>query len=457
MKISEILKKQRDYFSSGATKSVKNRRKILIRFRESIQKNEQAIIKALKDDFSKPVFESVATEIGIVEKELSLAIKNIWKWQQPRKVRSSILNFPSSDYIHYEPYGSTLVIAPWNYPFQLAMGPLIGAIAAGNTVVLKPSELTPNTSAIISKIISDVFNPNHVTVIQGDKEVATSLLAERWDYIFFTGSVPVGKIVYKAAAEHLTPVTLELGGKSPCIVDKTASIKQAARRIVWGKFVNAGQTCIAPDYILVHSSKKENLLKALDNEITRAFGKNPEESTDFARIINDKNFDRLSSMLNNANIYTGGELTKESRYISPTIVTDVTLEDKVMKEEIFGPILPVMTYTTKEDISNIIHSFEKPLSAYVFSRKHSFIKWFNTSFSYGGGVMNDTLVHFINDTLPFGGVGHSGIGSYHGKESFYTFSHSKSIVKRGTWMDIPIRYAPYKGKLGLLKSFFRWF
>jgi len=457
LKISEILKKQRDYFSSGATKSVKNRRKILIRFRESIKNNEQAIIKALKDDFNKPVFESVATEIGIVEKELTLAIKNIWKWQQARKVGSTILNFPSSDYILYEPYGTTLIIAPWNYPFQLAMGPMIGAIAAGNTVVLKPSELTPNTSAIIAKIVSDVFDPDHATVLQGDKEVSTSLLAERWDYIFFTGSVPVGKIVYKAAAKHLTPVTLELGGKSPCVIDETAKIKQAARRIVWGKFVNAGQTCIAPDYILVHSSKKDTLLEALKNEITRAFGNTPENSSDFARIINDKNFDRLASMLNNINIYTGGELTKESRYISPTIVTDVTLEDEVMKEEIFGPILPVMTYTTKEDISNIIYSFEKPLSAYVFSQKRSFIKWFNTSFSYGGGVINDTLVHFINDTLPFGGVGHSGIGSYHGKESFYTFSHAKSIVKRGTWMDIPVRYAPYKGKLGLLKSSFRWF
>lgn len=457
MKISEILKKQRDYFNSGATKNIAYRRKVLIRFRESIKNNEKSIIKALKDDFNKPIFESVATEIGIIEKELSLAIKNIWQWQQPKKVGSSILNFPSRDYIYYEPYGTTLIIAPWNYPFQLAIGPMIGAIAAGNTVVLKPSELTPNTSAIISKIISDVFDPDHATVIQGDKEVATSLLEERWDYIFFTGSVPVGKIVYKAAAEHLTPVTLELGGKSPCIVDNTAKIKQAARRIVWGKFVNAGQTCIAPDYILVHSSKKDVLLKALGEEITRAFGDNPENSSDFARIINDKNFDRLSSMLDNVNIHIGGKLTKEDRYISPTIITDVTLEDNIMKEEIFGPLLPVMAYSSKEDISNIIHSFEKPLSAYVFSRKRSFKKWFNTSFSFGGGVMNDTLIHFVNDDLPFGGVGNSGIGSYHGKQSFYTFSHSKSVVKKGTWIDIPVRYAPYKGKLSLLKSFLRWF
>ncbi len=457
MKISEILNRQRNYFSSGATKSIATRRKVLIRFRESIKNNESAIIKALKDDFKKPVFESVATEIGVVEKELSLAIKNIWKWQQPKKVNSSILNFPSSDYIYYEPYGVTLIVAPWNYPFQLAIGPMIGAIAAGNTVVVKPSELTPNTSAIISKIIFEVFNPNHVTVVQGDKEVATSLLAERWDYIFFTGSVPVGKIIYKAAAEHLTPVTLELGGKSPCIVDETARIKQAARRIVWGKFVNAGQTCIAPDYILVHTSKKDALLKALSDEITRAFSDNPESSPDFARIINKKNFERLSSMLENVNIYYGGKLTNESLYISPSIVTDVTLEDKIMKEEIFGPLLPVLTYNSKEDVSKIIHSFEKPLSAYVFSRKRSFIKWFNASFSYGGGVINDTLVHFVNDALPFGGVGHSGIGSYHGEESFYTFSHAKSIVKKGTWLDIPVRYAPYEGKIGLLKSFLRWF
>ncbi len=457
MEISQLLKEQRSYFSTGRTKDISFRRDALIRFRESIKKNEQAIIDALVSDFKKPAFESIATEISIVLKELNLVIKNLQKWQEPTKVAPSLLNFPSSAKIMYEPYGTTLIIAPWNYPFQLAVGPLIGAIAAGNTVVLKPSELTPKTAALLSRMLSKIFEDGHINTVLGDKDVATKLLAERWDYIFFTGSVPVGKIVYKAAAEHLTPVTLELGGKSPCVVDETAKIQLSAKRIVWGKFVNAGQTCIAPDYILVHSSKKQALLTALDIEITAALGADPKISPDFARIINENNFDRLLKLLNDSTIYKGGQTDRADLYIAPTILTDVTLSDQVMQEEIFGPVLPILTYETKEDIRKIIVSFEKPLSAYIFSQKKSFKKWFTNSFSFGGGVMNDTLVHFLNDKLPFGGVGSSGIGSYHGKKSFYTFSHPKSIVKRGTWIDIPIRYAPYKGKLKLIKNFMKWF
>lgn len=454
--IPDILKKQRDYFATGQTKDIAFRKTCLIRFRESIKNHEQDIIDALATDFKKPPFESVATEISIVLMELNLAIKEIWKWQMPKRVPSSLLNFPSSDKVIYEPYGTVLVIAPWNYPFQLAAGPIIGALAAGNTVVLKPSELTPKTSEVLAKIIAEVFDKGHVAVVQGDKDVAQKLLKQRWDYIFFTGSVPVGKIVYKAAAEYLTPVTLELGGKSPCIVDETAKIKQAAKRIVWGKFVNAGQTCIAPDYILVHSSKKDALLAALDLEITQAYGIDPETSPDFPRIVNDKNFDRLTNLLENVTIFKGGDSKKESRYIAPTVLQNVAISDKVMKDEIFGPILPVLTYETKSDIEHIILSMEKPLSAYVFSRKRDFKNWFNTTFSFGGGVVNDTLIHFVNDKLPFGGVGNSGIGSYHGSKSFYTFSHSKSIVHRATWIDIPLRYAPYKGKLALLKRFLKW-
>ncbi|MFT5752032.1 MAG: aldehyde dehydrogenase (NAD+), partial [Dokdonia sp.] len=311
MEILKLLENQRTFFATGITKDIGYRKAVLVRFRESLDRHEQAIIDALTADFRKPVFESVATEIGIVNQELNLAIKEIWKWQRPKKVKAALLNFPSSDYMYYEPYGATLIISPWNYPYQLAMGPLIGAIAAGNTVLLKPSELTPQTSALIAKIIKEVFDPGHVDTVQGDKEVAQALLAERWDYIFFTGSVSVGKIIAKAAAQHLTPVTLELGGKSPCIIDETAQVQQAARRIVWGKFVNAGQTCIAPDYILVHKSKKEVLLKALDMEITKAYGSDPKASPDFARIINRQNFDRLTKMLEGVCISTGGTTDAE--------------------------------------------------------------------------------------------------------------------------------------------------
>lgn len=453
---SQLVENQKRFFLSGQTKDIYYRRKALVRLRESIQKHEQAIINALHEDFKKPAFETVATEISIVMKELNLAIKDIWQWQQPKRVKASLLNFPSRAKVHYEPYGTALTIAPWNYPFQLAIGPIIGAIAAGNTVVLKPSELTPKTSVLIAKIIEETFDKNHVAVVQGDKEVAERLLKQRWDYIFFTGSVPVGKIVYKAAAKYLTPVTLELGGKSPCIVDETAKITQAARRIVWGKFVNAGQTCIAPDYVLVHSSKENDLLQALATEIMKIYGTNPKVSPDFARIINSKNFDRLQLMLDGARIHAGGELDKQELYIAPTILKEVTPTDAVMREEIFGPLLPVLAYNSKKDIQVIIQSMEKPLSAYVFSRKRSFKKWFTHNLSYGGGVVNDTLVHFINDNMSFGGVGHSGIGSYHGKQSFYTFSHAKSIANRSTLLDVPLRYAPYRGKLSLIRKFLKW-
>lgn len=456
MKIRELHRKQQDFFATGQTKDIYYRRASLVRFRESILNHEEAIIKALYSDFRKPTFETIATELSVVIKEINLAIKELWKWQMPKKVKPTLLNFPSRAEVRYEPYGTALIIAPWNYPFQLAIGPTIGAIVAGNTAVIKPSELTPATSSVIEKIVREVFNDEYVCVVQGDKDVAQELLKQKWDYIFFTGSVAVGKIVYQAAAKFLTPVTLELGGKSPCVIDETAKIKLTAKRIVWGKFVNAGQTCIAPDYILVHQSKKQEFLTALKNEILQSYGTKPELSADFARIINDKNFDRLVSLLNGASIYLGGDHKKEDRYIAPTIIEDVALQDPVMQQEIFGPVLPVLTYETKNDIATIINSMEKPLSAYVFSEKRSFKNWFTSTFSFGGGVCNDTLIHFINDRLGFGGIGNSGIGMYHGKQSFYTFSHSKSIVKRGTWIDVPIRYAPYTNKVQLLKRFLKW-
>ena len=422
----------------------------------SIQKSEDLIVKALYDDFKKPAFEAVLTETNYVISELKDTIKNIHKWANPKRVFPSLLNFPSTDYIYKEPYGNVLVIAPWNYPFQLALCPLISAVAAGNKVVLKPSELTPNTSAIIAEIIEQTFHIDHVEVVQGGVEVSNTLLAKRWDYIFFTGSVAVGKIVAKAAAENLTPVTLELGGKNPCIVDETANLRLAAKRIVWGKFINAGQTCIAPDYILIQKDMKIHFVTYLMEEITLAYGKKMEESPDFARIINIKNWLRLTNMLQNEKIIFGGETDAELNYIAPTLIDEPILDSAVMQEEIFGPILPLLSYETEEDIAKIVNNYEKPLGFYVFSENHKFAQKLITNYSFGGGCINDTVIHFSNKRLPFGGVGHSGIGAYHGKLSFDVFSHHKGVVKKGNWIDLPMRYAPYKDKLSSIKRILNW-
>ncbi|MXO05388.1 aldehyde dehydrogenase [Flavobacterium sp. HBTb2-11-1] len=432
------------------------RKETLKKLLYNIQKSEDLIVKALYDDFKKPEFEAVLTETNYVISELKDVIKNINKWAKPERVFPSLLNFPSSDYIYKEPYGEVLIIAPWNYPFQLALCPLIAAVAAGNRVVLKPSELTPHTSAIIAKIIEKTFHVNHVEVYEGGVEVSNKLLAQRWDYIFFTGSVAVGKIVAKAAAENLTPVTLELGGKNPCIVDETANLKLAAKRIVWGKFINAGQTCIAPDYILIQKNMKVNFISYLIEEIIKAYGKKIDKSPDFARIINTKNWYRLTSMIQDEHVLFGGESDANKLYISPTLLEEPDLDSPVMKEEIFGPILPILVYENESDIDKIVSRYEKPLSFYIFSENNSFTKKLISKYSFGGGCINDTVVHFSNNRLPFGGVGHSGIGAYHGKRSFDTFSHHKAIVKKGNWLDLPMRYAPYKDKLASIKRILDW-
>lgn len=432
------------------------RKETLKKLLYNIQKSEDLIVKALYDDFKKPEFEAVLTETNYVISELKDTIKNIHKWAKPKRIFPSLLNFPSTDYIYKEPYGKVLVIAPWNYPFQLALCPLISAVAAGNRVVLKPSELTPNTSAIIAKIIQKTFHVNHVEVFEGGVEVSNTLLAQRWDYIFFTGSVAVGKVVAKAAAEHLTPVTLELGGKNPCIIDETADLKLAAKRIVWGKFINAGQTCIAPDYILIQKNMKINFISFMMEEITKAYGKKMEKSPDFARIINTKNWLRLANMIDPERVLFGGETDANALYIAPTLLEEPALDSPVMKEEIFGPILPILTYETEEDIKNVISRYEKPLAFYVFSQNTSFAKKLITAYSFGGGCINDTVVHFSNKRLPFGGVGHSGIGAYHGQLSFDIFSHHKGVVKKGNWLDLPMRYAPYKDKLKAIKRILDW-
>ena len=438
------------------TTDIKYRKESLKKLLHVITQNEEAIITALYNDFKKPAFEAVLTETNYVIGDLKETIKNINSWAKPKKVWSSLLNFPSSDYIYSEPYGNVLILSPWNYPFQLALCPLVAAVAAGNKVTLKPSELTPHTSAIIAKIISETFPVKDVVVVTGDATIAADLLKKRWDYIFFTGSVGVGKIVAKAAAENLTPVTLELGGKSPCIVDETANLELSARRIVWGKIINAGQTCVAPDYILVHHKMKDTFVKFLIQEIEKALGPNPEESADYARIINLKNWQRQLSLLENQKILYGGQSTQDSLYLAPTLLDEPKMDSLVMKEEIFGPILPILSYESKDEIDKIISSFDKPLALYLFSQNNYFIDEVLQKYSFGGGCINDTVIHLVNNNLPFGGVGNSGMGAYHGKLSFDIFSHKKSIVKRGTWLDLPLRYAPYGDKLKTIRKLLKW-
>lgn len=436
--------------------SVSERKLALQKLLKNIIIHEDEILDALYKDFKKPRFEGVISETSYVINDLKYTLKNLSSWSKPKRVFPSLLNFPSTDKIYSEPYGRVLIISPWNYPFQLAFSPLIAAIAAGNSVTLKPSELTPYTSAIVSKIVRESFDVKQALVVTGDYTIAQDLLQKRWDYIFFTGSVPVGKIVAKAAAEHLTPVTLELGGKSPCIIDETANLPLAAKRIIWGKLFNAGQTCIAPDYILVHYRMKKKLIPLLIQEIESALGENPEQSEDFARIVNLKNWRRQVALIENQFVLYGGQHNEENLYVAPTLLDEPMPESAVMQEEIFGPILPIITYENKADLHKIISRYEKPLSLYIFSDDRAFQNEILNKYSFGGGCINDTLTHFANKNLPFGGVGHSGIGAYHGKLGFDTFSHKKSVVKKANWLDVPLRYAPYKGKLNMIKRILNW-
>jgi len=378
--IETLLEKQRHFFKEQLTKSISFRKQHLKALRKEIKARENDIYEALYKDFKKSQFESYISETGIILSELDLVISKLKIWARPERIKPSMLNFPSSDYIYREPYGNALIIAPWNYPFSLAFAPLIGAIAAGNTAVVKPSELTPHTSALIKKIIEAVFDEAHVTVVEGAVETSKELLRHRWNYIFFTGSVSVGKIIAKAAAEYMTPVTLELGGKSPCIIDETANIKRAAKRIVWGKLLNAGQTCIAPDYILIKEGVKAHFITHAIKEIEKAYSATPSTSEDYPRIINKKNFDRLARMLQNETIVHGGDLNANDLYISPTLIDNPSLDSAIMKEEIFGPLLPIIAYKNDADLDTIINSYDKPLSFYIFSKNRSFIKNILTTF-----------------------------------------------------------------------------
>ncbi|BAY63816.1 aldehyde dehydrogenase [Calothrix brevissima NIES-22] len=450
--INDIIRKQREFFQTGKTKDVAFRIEQLKILKQAVLENEQAIIQALKADLNKPEFEAYATEI-LVYKEIDYAIKHIKTWTKPQKAAVPLEFLQYSAKIYPDPLGVVLIIGPWNYPFNLMIGPLVGAIAAGNCTILKPSELAPHTSSLLAGIIAKYFDPAYIALIEGGVETSQNLLAEKFDYIFFTGGTNVGRIVMEAAAKHLTPVTLELGGKSPCIVDTEINLEHTIKRIIWGKFVNAGQTCIAPDYILVDKKIKTNLVDGLKKTIKEFYGDNPETSPDYARIISAKHFDRLVNLLNNGEVIIGGETNPAERYIAPTLLENVSLDNAIMQEEIFGPILPIIEYDDIKEAIALINSRPKPLALYLFSQNKNLQQRILQETTSGGVCLNDTIMQYGVSSLPFGGVGDSGIGSYHGKASFDTFSHRKSVLQNSFLFDLNWRYAPYQGKLAFLKRF----
>lgn len=446
-----LLQSQDRFFASGATSSYEFRAEQLRRLRAAIQRYEAEITQALQADFRKPELETYVSEIAFLYGEIDHTLKHLRSWMKPRRVASPITLHPATSHIYHEPLGRVLIIGAWNYPLNLVLAPLLGAIAAGNCAVIKPSEVAPHTSALVARIVGEVFAREFVAVVEGGPEVSQALLKLRWDYIFFTGGTAVGRIVARAAAEHMTPVTLELGGKSPCIVDEGVDLSVTARRIVWGKFFNGGQTCVAPDYLLVHESVKEELIARMREQITAFFGSDPATSPDFARIINDRHFERLVRLLGEAKAVIGGTHDRESRYIAPTVLDGVELHHRVMQEEIFGPILPVLTWRTLDEAIATVRKIPDPLALYVFSGSRTVQDRLIAEVPFGGGCVNDVVLHFGNPNLPVGGIRGSGTGRYHGKYSFETFSHKKGIVKNTLWLDVKLRYQPYLNKLPLLK------
>ncbi|MGV6862231.1 MAG: aldehyde dehydrogenase [Putridiphycobacter sp.] len=434
---------QKTFFSTQQTKSVKFRIAQLKKLKKAIKGNQQEIETALWKDLRKSPEEAYLTEISLVLSEIDLHILNLKYWAKPEKVRTPFYLFPSKSKIISEPLGLALIVAPWNYPFQLLFNPLVGAISSGCCSILKPSTDAKHIAAVMANIIKETFDPNYIDIFQGGKETNTHLFAQKFDTIFFTGSPMVGKVVMKAAAENLASVTLELGGKSPCIVDKGANIKLAAKRIAWGKLINAGQTCIAPDYIYVHESLKSEFLNALKNQITKMYGTNPKDSAYYPRIISDRAFDRLTNLLHEGDIVFGGQHDKADKYIAPTIIDNVDVSHPIMAGEIFGPLLPILTFKTIQTAIDYINKNEKPLAFYYFGKNKKAQSVFNQTTS-GGGCINDTLLHIGNHNLPFGGVGNSGTGRYHGKASFDTFSNQRGVLNTPTWFDLPLKYVPFK-------------
>ncbi len=450
--IKEIVSRQRQFFATGKTKEVNFRCEQLHKLKAAIKQRSGDILDALYADLHKPEFEGYF-ELAVTQ-DIDYALKHIKSWVKPKKVKTPLTQFPASARIYPEPLGIVLIIGPWNYPFSLMISPLIGAIAAGNCAILKPSEIAAHTSKVLAEIIEVTFVPEYIAAVQGGIETSGQLLREKFDHIFFTGGTKVGKIIMEAAAKHLTPITLELGGKSPCIVDSDLNLTEAAKRITWGKFINAGQICIAPDYLLVDAKIRSDLLAEIKKCISNFYGDNPAESPDYARIINQNQFDRLTKLLQNENIALGGETNSSDRYIAPTIIDGVSLDAPIMLEEIFGPILPVIAYENLEEAISIINSRPKPLALYIFSRDRDIQQRILHATSSGGVCINDTVMQVALNELPFGGVGDSGIGSYHGLASFETFSHYKSVLNKSFLFELNWRYAPYKDKLEQFKKMF---
>jgi aldehyde dehydrogenase (NAD+) len=456
-KLLEQLTELKAFFKKGSTLPYSFRRQKLLELKKVILENESAVFQALHTDLKKSREESWVTETGFLLAEINHTLKNLHRWMKRKKVPTNLVNFPSKSYIYKEPLGVVLIIGTWNYPLQLLLTPLVGAIAAGNCVVLKPSEFAPATAAVIEKIINSIYPPEYVLIVKGEGSVIVPELINqfRFDHIFYTGGTNVGRIIYEMAAKQLIPVTLEMGGKSPCVVDETASIKIAAKRIALTKFSNAGQMCVAPDYVLVHQSKKQELIDELIKNIQLFFSKDASESEDFGKIINEKQFQRLISYLNNSKITYGGKYNKEACYIEPAILEEVSISDAVMGNEIFGPILPILTYSSFEEALSIINHNPDPLAFYIFTEnKEAENKWLK-SVPFGGGCVNNASWHITNYNLPFGGRGNSGLGNYHGNYSFELFSHHKAVMKTPTWFDPAIKYPPFKGKLNLFRKIVR--
>jgi aldehyde dehydrogenase (NAD+) len=456
MKLDNLAQKLRDDVHTNGHLDVKLRKSRLEKLKTVITKLVPEISEALRLDLGKSSFESYTTEIGFILEEISYTLKHMEDWAKVRKVKTPITLFPGKSAIHPEPYGVVLIISPWNYPFQLCLSPFVGAFAAGNRVVVKPSEFAPHTSGIIKKIMTEVFSETEVVVVEGALEETQILLKQKFDYIFFTGSTAVGKVMMKAAAEHLTPVTLELGGKSPCLIEESANLDIAAKRVAWGKFLNAGQTCVAPDYILVPAKLQDAFIEKLKVHLAAFYGSDVKASADYPRIVNNRHFDRLQSLIVPQKVAIGGQVNRTENFIAPTVMKDVAFTDKIMEDEIFGPILPILPYEKLEDAIKNILNFPKPLAFYLFSENQAKADSIIARIPFGGGCINDTVIHLANPNLPFGGVGTSGIGSYHGQKSFDTFTHYKSLYAQGTLVDIPLRYPPYnEKKLNWVKFFLR--
>lgn len=453
--IDLIVNKQKAFFNLNSTKDIYFRIEQLDKLKNIILEYEDLIIDSLYKDLGKSPFESYSTEIGMVLSEISHAQKNIKNWSKVKKVKTPLTNFKAKSYIYPEPYGNVLIISPWNYPLQLTLAPLLGAIAAGNTALIKPSSSSLHTSNTIEKMINENFPEEFIHVINMDSKSADYLLDKKFDYIFYTGSVSVGKLIMGKASKHLTPITLELGGKSPCIVDKEGDIDIFAKRIVWGKFLNAGQTCVAPDYVYVHKDIKDKLIEKIVKYIEYFYGKNIKDNDEYPRIINKKQFNRLISLIDENKLIYGGDSDLESLYISPTIMDNITWDDPVMEDEIFGPILPLLEYESIVQVIEEIKKRPRPLALYVFSTNPKVVTKVINSLSFGGGCINDTVMHLANPHMPFGGIGNSGMGAYHGEYSFHTFTHYKSILDKSLSPDVDTRYPPYKGKLKWVKKFMK--